>query len=170
MPGLIDAAMLGLAAICVVGCTTVYQPGVPPITTLDLPVTGSIVVNPPPPPPPIVERRLRVPPSDVPPVPSELTSASGWSGSYAGWASMINAQPGRCAADMRITNFRVTGDQVRFGRFRGRVAPDGRLQLVEGQNTIVGGFRDGHFEGQMSFAASDQAVGCVYLMTLDRRS
>ena len=104
------------------GCTTTYQPGRPPVTTLDDPLGNHVVFAPP---PPAIEPPLRVPASDTLPPPAMPRAG----GTYSGWATIVGAPQGACASEMRVANFRVVATRVRYGRFAGRITPDGGLEM-----------------------------------------
>ena len=75
---------------------------------------------------------------------------------------------GSCDNGMNVTNFRVDGNSVRFGQFRGTITPDGGLQMVFGGTWIIGQFEGATFRGQADFRGRWGAPGCVFILTLDR--
>ncbi len=90
-------------------------------------------------------------------------------GTYAGIAQPMDTGGGLCLANRKVSGFHVHGRSVRFGQFRGSVAPDGGVQMVAGQNWIYGQFEGSEFRGQIDFPnANFGAPGCTYMMTLQR--
>ena len=70
-------------------------------------------------------------------------------GTYAGYADVLSTGGGLCINDKTVTNFKVHGNQVRFGEMSGTIAPDGSLQMVFGNTWIVGRFQGTTFRGQI---------------------
>ena len=81
------------------------------------------------------------------------------------------AQPSAEAARQLLAvgsgrGFRVTGSHVRWGRFRGTVAPDNGLQMVSGTTWVYGQFVGDRFQGEISFWGAFDNPGCTYVMEL----
>lgn len=72
-----------------------------------------------------------------------------------------------CVTNQRVNDFRVDGNSVRWGRFRGTVSPDNRLQMVQGNTWVFGQFAGTRFEGQIS-TRGPSGPGCTLAMTLER--
>jgi hypothetical protein len=114
-----------------------------------------------PPPPPAVAPVAEAPPA---PPPAPASSVVPVSGHYAGVGTVTANPGGGCASRLRVHEFVVDGDRVRFGSFRGRVAPDGSLEMRAGGSVI-----SGHFEGDV-FRGRFWRPGpaCGYALTLRR--
>lgn len=134
--------------LALLGCTQVYTtaPGGGPLqhsaTYLTLPYTGTQPVYPAQP----------------------RGTAFGHDGTYAGDAQALNSAGAQCSAFMRSNGFQVEGRRVAFGPFRGRIADNGELKMIYGQNTIVGRFIGNEFRGVIDF----QTPPCSYAMRLRR--
>jgi hypothetical protein len=144
-------------ALLLAGCA-----GGPPTIVLDTPTGPTTLYSPNPevpgaPPPP----GLSGPPIPTPPV-ADL------SGTYAGVAAPLDTGGGLCIANQKVGGFRVRGHSVRYGQFRGTIAPDNGLQMVFGQTWIFGQFEGATFHGQIDIPGRFGAPGCTYLLTLDR--
>jgi hypothetical protein len=99
----------------------------------------------------------------MPPTPADL------SGTYAGVAEPLDTGGGMCISNRKVGGFHVRGRSVRWGQFRGTVAPDGGVQMVMGQDWIYGQFEGPDFRGQLDIPAGRfGAPGCSFLMTLQR--
>ena len=115
-----------------------------------------------------------MPAGRIPPPPSpDISSAARLSpihrdGNYAGTAVPLDAGGGICISNHRVGNFRVRGNAVRYGGFRGRIAPDGGLQMAYGRDWIVGQFEGATFHGQLDLNGRFGVPGCTYMLTLDR--
>jgi hypothetical protein len=93
-------------------------------------------------------------PSPVPPGPPGSPD-----GLYTGTADDIG---GGCIQTMPISNFRVEGNVLRFGRFRGPVAPDGSVALLAAGMTLNGHFQGDTFTGRLD---TDDDLG-IYVRPL----
>lgn len=100
--------------------------------------------------------------------PRASSSGQGRDGMYAGTADVLTTGGGLCLQNRQVTNFRVRGDAVRFGVYRGRIDADGGLQMVYGQNWIVGQFEGATFHGQFEIPGRFGSPGCSYLLSLAR--
>jgi hypothetical protein len=158
-------AWLVPACLTLFGCTV--QTGLPgPNVILDTPM-GPVPVNSPAPvmpgggqagPPPGLEPSL--------PVPTQAVSRDG---TYSGTAEVLSTAGGMCLNGTKVDNFRVRGNSVRFGGFRGTIAPDGGLQMVFGGTWIVGQFEGATFRGQVDDTGGRwSGPGCTFILTLDR--
>jgi hypothetical protein len=155
-----------LASIALLSaCTTILQPGQPPITTLSTPNgpvplggPGSLGANGPGGslaalPPGLAAGTLPTPAGEV------------RAGTYAGYADVLSTGGGLCLTDQAITNFKVHGNKVQFGEMSGTIATDGALQMVFGNTWIVGRFYGETFRGQI---ISGGPMGCTFVLELDR--
>ena len=87
-------------------------------------------------------------------------------GTYSGEAVMGDvAMPGPvCQPRIRIVDFNVVGNEVRFGGFRGTVRQDGTVEMTMGQSWIAGQFvSPGGFAGQLLLPPTSV---CRYRLTL----
>jgi hypothetical protein len=142
-------------AACSGGLTVVLDTptGVTPIYTPSPAAPGGF-----PPPPP----GLDVPAAPVPTSPAERN------GNYAGTAVPLNTGGGLCISNQQVGNFRVRGNSVRYGGFRGRIDPEGGLQMVYGQDWIIGQFEGATFHGQLDLNSYFGTQGCTYMLSLAR--
>ena len=105
------------------------------------------------------------PPGITPPVPMEMVSRSG---SYTGTAFPLETGGGLCINTLTVSNFNVRGNAVRFGRFRGNIDANNGLQMVNGNQWIIGQFEGATFHGQMDVPRGWNAPSCTYMLTLQR--
>ncbi len=82
----------------------------------------------------------------------------------------LNTGGGVCIANQTIRDFKVTGNSVRWGRFRGTIAADNGLQMVNGNTWVFGQFVGNRFDGQISTSTRANGPGCSFMMTLERTS
>jgi hypothetical protein len=115
-------------------------------------------------PPPASAPSATSPPA---PVPSPTGDRSG---SYAGTAQPMDTGGGVCIRPRQVTGFRVAGNSVRFGGFRGTIDSAGGLQMIRGDQWIVGQFDGTTFHGQFTFPRQGRsnAPGCSYVLSLER--
>jgi hypothetical protein len=112
---------------------------------------------------------LAAPPAGLDPNPP--TAAGGdKSGIYSGIAVPLNTGGGLCISNQTISGFKVNGNSVRWGRFRGTIAADNGLQMVNGNTWVFGQFVGGRFDGQMSTSTRVSGPGCSFRMSLERTS
>ncbi len=87
----------------------------------------------------------------APPQSSAQSSASvtplSLNGVYSGIASPLGTGGGNCLADQKVTNFRVSGNSVRWGGFRGTIDRNGGVQIAYGGNWLFGQFIGTQFSG-----------------------
>jgi hypothetical protein len=146
--------VLAWLAACSAGPTVLVDTptGVTPIYTPGPAMPGGAVA-----PPPGLE--------NSPPPPRNPLS---WEGDYTGIAVPLDTGGGICISNQQVGNFRVRRNAVRYGGFRGRIAPDGGLQMVYGQDWIIGQFEGAAFHGQLDLNGRFGAPGCTYMLTLNR--
>src|SRR5262245_15170865 len=120
-PSRTSAALCVLLAACSGGGPTVLldtPTGVTPIYTPSPAMPGGLAA-----PPPGMANSLPPP-----------TQSVNRNGTYAGTAVPLDTGGGICLSNQQVGNFRVRGTAVRYGGFRGRIQPDGGLQMVYGQD------------------------------------
>lgn len=103
--------------------------------------------------------------ANSPPPPAQSVNRNG---NYAGTAVPLDTGGGICMSNQQVGNFRVNGNTVRYGGFRGRIQPDGGLQMVSGQNWIIGQFEGATFHGQLDLNGRFNEPGCTYMLSLQR--
>jgi hypothetical protein len=138
----------------------------PPNVILSTP-TGSVPIYTPSQPPAGPGSNLAIPPG-LEPAPPPPVQAGNRNGTYSGRAEVLTTAGGLCDNGMNVDNFKVYGNSVRFGQFRGTIAPDGGLQMVFGGTWIIGQFEGPTFRGQADFRGRWGSPGCVFVLTLDR--
>ena len=85
-----------------------------------------------------------------------------------GTATVLNTAGGLCTDTLKVSGFVVRGTSARFEGFRGTIAADGGLQMIYGQDWIVGQFEGATFHGQLSTMGRFGAPGCTYMLNLER--
>jgi hypothetical protein len=75
---------------------------------------------------------------------------------------------GLCTETRNVADFFVRGSAARFGGFRGTIAPDGGVQMVYGQDWLVGQFEGATFHGQLDILGRFGSPGCTYMLNLER--
>jgi hypothetical protein len=132
-----------------------------PNVVLDTPTGTTPIYTAPPPGMPLGQ--VGSPPGLDSPLPGQAqATGSDRSGNYAGTAVPLETGGGVCIETERVTNFRVRGNRVSFGRFHGTISSDGGLQMPDGQDWIVGQFAGATFRGRFC-QRSCQAVACLQL-------
>jgi hypothetical protein len=159
-------AFLVPACLALFGCTV--QTGLPgPNVILSTP-TGPAPLYAPAQSPAGPGNDLAVPPGLEPASPPPPAQTGNRNGTYSGRAEVLTTAGGICDKGMNVDNFKVHGNSVRFGQFRGTIAPDGGLQMVFGGTWIIGQFEGATFRGQADFRGRRGSPGCVFVLTLDR--
>jgi len=120
------------------------------------------------PPPGNLTRQADAPPGGPPGGPMGVSGAvrPGFDGAYTG-SMYRTSDPGgmSCAEQVPIYGFTVSNGVVNFGQFRGNpIAPDGSVQLQEGQLWLSGSFDGRQFVGNLT----PWGVACTYRMMLNR--
>lgn len=159
------AVLLATSCLLIGGCS-----GSGPNVVLDTP-TGVVPLDAPS--PTVMPGGLAGPPPglDNPAAPAGAMGSgivANRSGIYAGNAVPLDTGGGICLQDQPVSGFRVRGNAVRFGRYRGTIAPDGGLQMVNGDTWIVGQFVGATFRGQVDMNQGFGNPMCTYMMTLQR--
>jgi hypothetical protein len=90
-------------------------------------------------------------------------------GTYTGSANLMVNYGNLCQETVPVVGFRVSGDRVRFGRFRGTIDSNDGLQMVSNQQWIVGQFEGATFHGQVAFWTRE-GPSCTYVLSLQRIS
>jgi hypothetical protein len=111
---------------------------------------------------------LANPPPGLDPLLPPAAPVGSRNGTYSGWAEVFTTAGGLCTEGMKVIDFKVHGNAVRFGRFRGTIQPDGGLQMVSGGTWIIGQFEGPTFRGQVSSPGAFHTVGCTFILALDR--
>jgi hypothetical protein len=151
------------ACLTLFGCTV--QTGLPgPNVIFDTPM-GPVPLNSPAPGPP--GGSLAVPPGLDQTVPAPVPAVSR-DGTYSGRAEVLSTGGSVCLNGMNVSNFKVRRNSVRFGQFRGTIAPDGGLQMVFRGTWIIGQFEGTTFRGQVDGRGNWDSPGCTFILTLDR--
>ena len=135
----------------------------PPSVVVDTP-TGAVPLYTP---TPAATNGLAVPPAGLEgplPVPEQYVDRSG---SYAGTAVPLDTGGGVCLNTLQVKGFRVRGNTARFGGYRGTIDANSGLQMVFGQNWIVGQFDGTTFHGQFDLYQR-YGPGCTYMLSLQR--
>jgi hypothetical protein len=121
---------------------------------------------------PVMPGGLAAPPpgmdSPIPTAGGPITGPTDLSGAYAGTAVPLNTGGGQCLQNQPVSGFRVRGNSVRFGGYRGRIAADGGLQMVNGSTWIVGRFDGPTFRGQIDMNQGFGNLVCTFMLTLQR--
>ncbi|HET6185136.1 MAG TPA: hypothetical protein VFA03_16285 [Acetobacteraceae bacterium] len=142
--------LAAVAGSALAGCTAIYQGTAPPVVAVSNPFGAPLVLNRPPGPPP-------------PPPAADLN------GAYSGTAFVLDTGGGVCVQNRPVRDFLVHDHRVRWLGFRGRIAPDGELQMVYGTTWVYGQFVGDRFQGQISFMGGRNFEGnCTYIMELRR--
>jgi len=155
---------LYFACLLLGGCS-----GQAPNIVLDTPTGTAPIYTPAPPGMP--GGAIGAPPGLDNPTAAQTQAFSGdRSGNYAGTAVPLDTGGGICISTKRVINFRVRGDRVSFGRFRGTIDPNGGLQMPNGQDWIVGQFEGARFHGQLDLSGRGRfgQPGCTYMLSLER--
>jgi hypothetical protein len=154
----IKSAMFGVMCLVLVGCSG------GPSVVLDTPMGVTPIYTPPPAmpgggvgPPPGMQASL--------PVPSQMVDRTG---SYGGTAVPLNTGGGICMQTDKVGDFFVHGNSVRYGRFHGRIDANNGLQMVNGNQWIVGQFEGATFHGQLDLPGGFNFSGCTYMLSLER--
>src|SRR5262249_43186836 len=146
------------ACLLLAGCS-----GQVPNVVLDTPTGTAAIFTPAPPGMP--GGAVAPPPGMDNPMQAQAQAFNGdRSGNYAGTAVPLDTGGGICIDTKQVINFRVRGNRASFGRFRGSIAPDGLLQMPNGQNWIVGQFEGTTFRGQLNLYGGGRFGGttCTY--------
>lgn len=145
---------LGAAWLALCGCTG--QSGTPlPWVLLSTPV-GPVPLNAP-------ARAAGMQPQAAAPV-----RAVSRDGLYAGSAEVLSTGGNMCQSGIKVADFGVQGNSVRFGSFRGTISADGDLEMVYGQTWIIGQFAGATFHGQLAMPGMQGMPGCTYMLSLVR--
>ena len=155
-----------VAAALTSACTGAYQGGGPPTVMLDTPlgppevIAGGGLSVPP-------GGGLAAPPTGLDTVPPTSAPRSR-NGVYAGTAVPLDTGGGACIQNKEVSGFRVRGTTVRWGGFRGTIAPDNGVQMAYGTTWVTGQFIGEEFQGQITMPGRLGAGGCTYMMSLQK--
>lgn len=110
-----------------------------------------------------------VPPPNLDPSPMGVTPSMvrDRTGIYSGVIEPLDTGGGRCTGDRQtVTNFRVTGTNVRWQQFSGQITGNG-LQMQSGNDWLIGEFIDGtQFSGRIGSTGPNQPPGCTWRIRL----
>ena len=98
-----------------------------------------------------------------PPLPA---GPAAWDGEYAGEGRLEVGLPGQldCPRRVSVTGMTVRDGRAQFGRYRGRVRPDGSVRMAFRSSLITGRLTDDGFTGTLS----RPYPGCRYRLALSR--
>lgn len=94
--------------------------------------------------------------------------ASGWDGTYRGRADVLLTGGGQCMQNQRVSELRVRGNLATYEGFRGRIDPDGSVQMHFGNDWIIGRFDANGFYGQLTVDKWRRPPGCAWILRLTR--
>jgi hypothetical protein len=156
----------GLAILCslLLGCSgnSEWQP---PTVVVDTPTGVTPIYSP----APVMPGGIAGPPPGLEnSAMAQPTGPVSRDGSYAGTAEPLETGGGLCLETRPVSGFRVRGNSVRFGRFRGRIDANNGLQMVYGQDWVIGQFEGTTFHGQFDINGNFGAPDCTYLLNLRR--
>lgn len=151
------------ACLALCGCTV--QTGLPgPNVMINTPGGGLVPLNAP---GPVMPGGPVSPPPGLEPMSPAAAQTVSRDGIYAGSMEALSTAGGICANQVKVNGFKVHGNSVRFGDFRGTIDPDGGLQMVFRGNWIIGEFAGASFHGHVQGAGVGQP-GCTFILTLNR--
>jgi hypothetical protein len=93
---------------------------------------------------------------------------AGRDGDYVGTADPYVTDGGLCIRTQPVGDFHVRGDEVRFGRFDGRIERGDNLQMVYDGGWLVGQFQGGTFHGQLMTYTKPGTPACSFMVSLRR--
>jgi hypothetical protein len=132
------------------GCTEVFKNGGPPSVIYNTPF-GSTPISPGNQPWPAQD--LQAPATSI-----------NRDGVYSGIAVPLDTGGGICIKIQPVSDFRVRGNSVQWGKFQGRIENNG-LQMVFGNTWVYGQVVGDRFDGQITTSGRFGAPGCSYMMT-----
>jgi hypothetical protein len=145
------------------GCTAGPPP--PTLPAEAVPPPPNLMGQPPPPPPGLPAAALAPPPAPAIPIPTGPAGGA-LTGDYSGVGLNSRNPGGTCQTQIRFLNLHVTGDRARWSTLRGRISPDGALEMSNAVQWIIGQFQ--------STPAGPQFLGrivvpaCTYQLSLSR--
>jgi hypothetical protein len=157
--GQANAAVAGMLCALLASCS-----GTAPTVLLDTPTGVTPIYQP----SPAMPGALVGPPPGLNNQSPPSVRAGDLSGTYAGTAVPLDTGGGLCIQNQRVGGFRVRGNSVRYGGFRGTIAPGGSVQMVYGRDWIFGQFEGATFRGQLDLRGRFGAPGCTYQLSLER--
>ncbi|HVZ09687.1 MAG TPA: hypothetical protein VHC04_17350 [Rhodopila sp.] len=140
------------------GCTTVLTPGAPPVVIQSTPFGSTVIAG---------GGQAGAPPANLDPdLPGTLPAMGGpRDGIYSGVAVPLSTGGGMCINTQTIDQFRVEGDRVRWGLFRGRIQGNS-LQMVQGNTWFFGTFDGNRFNGQITVESRRMGPSCTFMVAL----
>ena len=153
----------GVVLAAAAACTTIIPPGGPPTVIRSTPFGSTIVSQG----GALGGGGLSTPPGNLDPdMPGTLPALEGGrDGIYSGVAVPLDTGGGICITNQPIDGFRVAGDRVQWGQFRGRIRGDG-LQMVQGNTWVFGQFDGNRFNGQITMSGRRMTPGCTFMLAL----
>jgi len=102
--------------------------------------------------------------------PEPLVTTGPFDGVYTGTAVVKANTNFACGEQIPLGGFRVDGNTIRFGGFRGKVEPDGSASLSFGRNQMNGRFTGNTFHGEVTLITGSHLdwVSCTYRADLSR--
>jgi hypothetical protein len=163
---ILRAMRCAVACLLLVGtaaCTMVIPPGGPPTIIQSTPFGSTVISQG----GQLGGGGLAAPPNSLDPdLPGQLPAMGGGrDGIYSGVAVPLDTAGGLCINNVTIDNFRVSGNQVRWSSFRGRIHGDS-LQMVQGNTWFMGQFEGNRFNGQISQSSLRFGPGCTFMVAL----
>lgn len=116
-------------------------------------------------PPPSLGQQAMPPPAPQLPQP---VAASRLDGTYQGTADVLITGGGQCMQNQRVTAFHVRGNLATYQGFRGKIDPDGSVQMHFGNDWIIGRFDGNGFYGQLTADKWRRPPGCSWVLRLTR--
>ena len=90
------------------------------------------------------------PPGSAPAAAQSASSIGVYDGLYVGTTVSMRPASISCPAELTVRNFRVVGDQVEFGGFRGPIQRDGSVQILNRDVRLTGRFSGTEFRGEFT--------------------
>jgi hypothetical protein len=152
-----------LTALTTAACTTIYPGGGGPPTVIYSTPTGSQVVTGG---QPNAVGMAGPPPGMEAGPPGPVAMGGDRSGTYSGVLAPLDTAGGQCINNVPVQGFRVHGNAVRWGYFRGRIQGGDGLQMVNGATWVTGQFEGNTFHGTVSTWGGRGPPGCSFIITL----
>jgi hypothetical protein len=135
-----------------------------PAVVLDTPAGPTPIYTP----SPTMPGGLAAPPPGLEPASGTIVQSADRSGTYTGTAVPLETGGGLCITTEPVSGFHVRGNAVRFGGFRGTISADNGLQMVYGNQWIIGQFEGSTFHGQFDVPGRFGAPQCTFMLSLER--
>jgi hypothetical protein len=101
---------------------------------------------------------------------SSALSSPNLDGVYSGIASLLSTGGGNCLTNQKVTNFRVSGNSVHWGGFRGTIDRNRGVQIAYGGDWLFGEFIGTQFSGVLQRTGNlrHRNPACYYRLLLQR--